>query len=200
MEREMAFHVDSLAREYARGGLGRAEAQRVARRQFGNLTRLKERGHDERTLPVAEDVMRDLGHAARGLWRSPGFSLAVILTLALGIGLNTAVFSVVDQLLLRPLPYPDGDQLVVVEESIGLNPHADVSPANWLDWQRDSRTFQGFAAWLPVQFTLAGAGEPRRVNALLVSAEFFPCSASHRSLAARSPMRTTVPTARESPC
>src|SRR4029079_1087239 len=94
MEREMAFHVDSLARAFARHGLSDADAQRAARRQFGNLTRLKERGHDQRTILVAEDVARDVRHGARGLWRSPGFSLAVILTLALGIGGNTAVFSV----------------------------------------------------------------------------------------------------------
>lgn len=173
MEREMAFHIDSLARDCARDGLSDVDAQRAARRQFGNLTRLKERGHDERTMRVAEDVTRDVRHAARGLWRSPGFSLAVILTLALGIGGNTAVFSVVDQLLLRPLPYPNGDQLVMVEESRGLN-SLDVSPANWLDWQRESRTFRRFAAWQPWAFTLTGAGEPRRVNAQLVSSEFFP--------------------------
>src|SRR5437762_6176715 len=165
MEREMAFHVDSLARDYARDGMSDVEAQRAARRQFGNLTRLKERGHDERTMRLVEDVTRDVRHAARRLWRGPGFSLSVILTLALGIGGNTAIFSVVDQLLLRPLPYPDGDQLVIVEESTGgLNSHADVSPANWLDWQRESRTVRRFAAWQPRVFTLTGAGEPRRVN------------------------------------
>jgi putative ABC transport system permease protein len=174
MEREMAFHVDALARDYVRGGLRDVDAQRAARRQFGNLTRLKERGHDQRTMRPVEDVARDLRHAARGLWRSPGFSLAVILTLALGIGGNTAVFSIVDQLLLRPLPYPDGDQLVVVEESVGANPHADVSPANWIDWQRESRTFRRFAAWRSWSFTLTGTGEPRRVNAQQVSSEFFP--------------------------
>jgi putative ABC transport system permease protein len=175
MEREMAFHLDSLARDYARDGLSNVDAQRAARRQFGNLTRLKERGHDERTMRLVEDVTRDLRHGARGLWRSPGFSVAVILTLALGIGGNTAVFSVVDQLLLRPLPYPDGDQLVMVEESTGgLNSRADVSPANWLDWQRESRTFRRFAAWQPWAFTLTGAGEPRRLNAQRVSSEFFP--------------------------
>ena len=174
MEREMAFHVDSLARDYVRDGLSDVDAQHAARRQFGNLTRLKERGHDERTMRLVEDVARDVRHAARGLWRSPGFSLAVILTLALGIGGNTAVFSVVDQLLLRPLPYPDGDRLVTVEESVGANPHADVSPANWLDWQRESRTFRRFAAWRSWSFTLTGTGEPRRVNAQQVSSEFFP--------------------------
>jgi len=101
--------------------------------------------------------------------------LAVVLTLALGIGANTAAFSVVDQLLLRPLPYPEGDQLVTVEESIGGgSSHAGVSPANWLDWQRASGTFRGFAAWQSALFTLTGTGEPRRVFAQLVSAEFFP--------------------------
>jgi putative ABC transport system permease protein len=174
MEREMAFHVDSLARDYARDGLSDVDAQRAARRQFGNVTRLKEHGHDERTLRLAEDIARDIRHGARDLWRSPGFSVAVILTLALGIGGNTAVFSVVDQLLLRPLPYPDGDQLVMVAESVGANSHADVSPANWLDWQRESRTFRGFAAWRSWSFTLTGAGEPQRVNAQQVSSEFFP--------------------------
>src|SRR5262245_23238659 len=126
-------------------------------------------------MRAAEEVTRDVRHAARGLWRSPGFSLAVILTLALGIGGNTAMFSVVDQLLLRPLPYPDGDQLVMVEESVnGGGSHADVNPANWLDWQRESRTFRGFAAWGLGRFTLTGAGEPRAVSAQLVSSEFFP--------------------------
>ena len=125
MEREMAFHVDSLACDYARDGLSDVDAQRAARRQFGNLTRLKERGHDELTMRFVEDVTRDVRHAARGLWRSPGFSLAVILTLALGIGGNTAVFSVVDQLLPRPLPYPNGDQLTIVDEwSTGRNSRA----------------------------------------------------------------------------
>src|SRR5688572_13397905 len=125
-------------------------------------------------MQLAEDLIRDVRHAVRGLSRSPGFSLAVILTLALGIGGNTAVFSVVDQLLLRPLPYPNGDQLVMVDELSRLNSRADVSPANWLDWQRESRTFQRFAAWRGWLFTLTGAGEPQRVNAQQVSSEFFP--------------------------
>jgi predicted permease len=173
MEREMAFHVDSLTRDYVRDGMSDTEAQRAARRQFGNVTRLKERGHDQRTMRIVEDVVRDIKYGARGLWRSPGFSLAVILTLALGIGSNTAVFSVVDQLLLRPLPYPDGDQLVMVDESRGSGV-IDVSPANWLDWQRESRTVERFAAWQPALFVLRGAGEPRRVAAQFVSSEFFP--------------------------
>src|SRR5262245_40365258 len=122
-----------------------------------------------------DDVTRDVRHATRGLARTPGFAIAVILTLALGIGGNTAIFSVVDQALLRPLPYPNGDELVTIYEAGSLTAgHFSVSPANWLDWQRQSRTFKGFAAWRTVQFTLTGVGEPARLNGQVVSSEFFP--------------------------
>ena len=125
--------------------------------------------------------MRDVKHMARGLRKNMGFTTAVVLTLMLGIGGNTAIFSVIDQLLLRPLPYPEGDRLVTVYESF---PRSDggripqlrnsVSPANWLDWQRESHTLQGFAAWRPLRGTLTGVGEPLRVSSQSVSAEFFP--------------------------
>src|SRR4029453_18781081 len=122
-----------------------------------------------------ETLLRDIRHTFRSLLKTPVFALSVVFTLALGIGGNTAVFSVLDQLLLRPLPYPDGNQLVTVDElSLGRNARADVSPANWLDWERESRTFRQFAAWQLRAFTLTGAGEPRRVTAQLVSSEFFP--------------------------
>jgi putative ABC transport system permease protein len=181
MQQEMAFHVDALAREYVRAGMAEDEAQREARRRFGSVLRHKERGHDARTWRLLEDIMRDVKHMARGLRKNMGFTTAVVLTLMLGIGGNTAIFSVIDQLLLRPLPYPDGDRLVTVYESF---PRSDggrvrqlrnvVSPANWLDWQRDSHTLQGFAAWRSLRGTLTGVGEPLRVNTQSVSAEFFP--------------------------
>ena len=79
--------------------------------------RLPRYSHDVLSARLIEDVMRDVRHIGRGLRRSPGFAIAVILTLALGIGGNTAIFSVVDQLLLRPLPYPDGDRLLMIYES-----------------------------------------------------------------------------------
>jgi putative ABC transport system permease protein len=122
-----------------------------------------------------EDLLRDIRHVSRGLRRTPGFAIAVVLTLALGIGGNTAIFSVVDQVLLRPLAYPNGDELVTVyERGLAAPAHFSVSPANWLDWQRQSRTVAAFAAWRPSAFTLTGRGEPVRVNAQLVSSEFFP--------------------------
>jgi len=122
-----------------------------------------------------DGLLRDVRYALRMLAKTPAFTATAVLTLALGIGANTAVFSIVDQLLLRPLPYQDGDRLVTVEESFGGgNAHADVSPANWLDWQRAGRKVRQFAAWQSTSFILNGVGEPRRVNAQLVSSEFFP--------------------------
>jgi putative ABC transport system permease protein len=177
MEREMAFHVDELSRELMRGGMDAAAARAAARRRFGDTTRMKERGHDVRGSAAVDGLFRDLRHMGRALVKSPGFSAAVVLTLAVGIGANTAIFSVVDQLLLRPLPYPGGDRLVMVHETFQDSPNVltnSVSPANWLDWQRESRTIVAFAAWRTTTYTLTGIGEPTRVNAQVVSAEFFP--------------------------
>lgn len=134
-------------------------------------------------MPLSfEDIVRDIRHMARGLRKSPGFTIAVVLTLALGIGGNTAIFSVVDQLLLRPLPYPNGEELLAIYETFrpasGQTPigqvRNSVSPANWLDWQRQSQTLQTVAAWRTVSLTLTGVGEPARLNVQIVSAEFFP--------------------------
>jgi predicted permease len=179
MDQEMAFHIESLTREYVRSGMNDAEAERAARRRFGDLLRLKEQGHDVRSARLVEDVVRDVRHVWRGLRRSPSFTIAVVLTMALGVGGNTAIFSVVDQLLLRPLPYPGGERIVMVYESlpaglaVGQNRNV-VSPANWLDWQRESRTLEGLAAWRTFPVTLTGVGEPVRLNVQVVSSEFFP--------------------------
>ncbi|HEV2985146.1 MAG TPA: ABC transporter permease [Vicinamibacterales bacterium] len=176
IDQEMAFHVESLKRDYLRSGRTESDAEREAHRRFGSTFRLKEQSRDVFSIRLIEDLLRELRHEGRILRRSPVFALAVVLTLALGIGANTAIFSVVDQLLLRPLPYPNGDQLVTIHEAqLGsLKSHFDVSPANWFDWQRQSRTLQQVATWRPFGMTLTGVGEPARLNAQLVSSEFFP--------------------------
>jgi len=126
------------------------------------------------------DLLRDITHSVRGLRKTPGFALAVVLTLALGIGGNTAIFSVVDQVLLRPLPYREGDRLVRIYESRldrpGVLPTRfsnGVSPANWLDWQAQSRTLTSLGVWFSMPRTLTGVGEPERLNGQFVSWEFF---------------------------
>src|SRR5687767_8381599 len=112
---------------------------------------------------MRDGLVRDVRHALRGLSRTPLFTVTVVLTLALGIGANTAIFSIADRLLLRPLPFPDGEQIVVLHETRPNAPRMDVSPANWLDWQRDSESFTALAAWTNyVPLTLTGNGEPER--------------------------------------
>ncbi|HYR89547.1 MAG TPA: ABC transporter permease [Terriglobia bacterium] len=118
--------------------------------------------------------MRDIRYALRTLARTAVFTLTVVMTLALGIGANTAIFSIVDRLLLRPLPFPNGEQLVVLHENRLSSRRMDVSPANWLDWQRDSASFESLAAWTNrFPSTLTGEGEPERLKAETVSYEFF---------------------------
>ena len=184
MDREMAFHIESLAREYVRSGMSEADAHRAARARFGDTRRLKERGHDVRIGHRLEDLARDVRQTARGLRKNPGFTTAVVLTLALGIGGNVAIFSLVDQLLLRPLPYPNGEKVVAVYESFlagfGRAPMStrrlgnSVSPANWFDWQHESRQLEAIAAWRQNPQTLTGVGEPARLSMQFVSHEFFP--------------------------
>ena len=174
MDREMTFHLESITRDYVRSGMSEEDAALAARRRFGSVLRLKEQGHEVRSARAIQDLVRDVRHTARGLRRSPGFASAIVLTLAVGIGANTAIFSVVDQLLLRPLPYPAGDELVTVSE-MSATGGPEVSPANWLDWQHQSRAFQALAAWRTVSdgVTLSGEGEPTQLKAQIVSAEFF---------------------------
>src|SRR5215831_11326453 len=112
-----------------------------------------------------ERLLNELRFTVRGLARTPVFTAAVILTLSLGIGFNTAIFSIVDRLMLRPLPYPNGERLMMMYEIRSTARRMDVSPANWLDWQRDSTTFEGLAAWTNrAAVTLTGEGEPERLK------------------------------------
>jgi putative ABC transport system permease protein len=175
MTEEMQFHIESKTRELVDAGMSEADARLEARRRFGSVLKQKEAGHEVRVGRFFEDTLRDARHMSRGLQRSPGFTLAVVLTLALGIGANTAIFSIVDQLLLRPLPYPEGENLVMVYEAQSSNSHNSVSPATWLDWQRDNHTLERVAAWASGRAAiLTGVGEATRLGVQPISAEFFP--------------------------
>lgn len=180
---EFEEHIVMQTAENLRNGFLPIEARRQALLKFGDVEAIKETYRDARGLPFLEALLRDARHAIRGLRRTPAFTAAVTLTLALGIGGNTAMFSLVDQLLLRPLPFPEGDQLVVIYErfkqttALWMPPTVDrnsVSPANWLDWQRQNGTLQDIAVWRTQIVTLTGVGEPVRLSAQAVSAEFFP--------------------------
>src|SRR5437870_693585 len=119
-------------------------------------------------------VWQDLRYSLRILTKSPGFTTIALLTLALGIGANTALFSVVNGVLLNPLPYPQPDQLVKVYEKTAQFQRASVSYPNFLDWQKDNHTFQLMASYRSDNFNLTGRGEAERILGDMISAAFFP--------------------------
>jgi hypothetical protein len=112
LDDEIREHLAMLQERFVRNGLEPGEAFFAARRQFGGVTQVKEQLLERRTMPLAEDVARDVRHAARGLWRSPGFSLTAIVSLAVGIAAATGLFSIVNAALLHPFPFADSDRIV----------------------------------------------------------------------------------------
>ena len=127
-------------------------------------------------------LLQDIRYALRMLLKYPAFTAVVIVTLALGIGANTALFSVVNGVLLSPLPYPHSNQLVAVYEKNAGMDRAPISYLNFLDWQRATRTFSSLAIYRHEDYNLTGRGQPERVNGLMVSASFFPTLGVHPAL------------------
>jgi putative ABC transport system permease protein len=164
--RELRTHLDLEADE-----LG----EHAARRAFGNVTAVKETIHEMSNWTVVEQFGQDLRYGARLLRRSPAFSIVAILTLALGIGANTAIFSVVNAVLLRPLPFSEPDRLVRIWESQpgkGWNRNV-VDPFNFLTWRERARSFEQMAAIDSWTSNITGGGEPLAVHGMRVSPEFF---------------------------
>jgi putative ABC transport system permease protein len=122
---------------------------------------------------MMDTLLQDLRYALRSLVKSPGFTLITLITLALGIGANTAIFSVVNAVLLRALPFRDPDQLVVVRETYGDGQEGSSSGPNFLDWKRRNHTLDGMTAWRGLNLALVGAGEPEEIRAATVDADFF---------------------------
>jgi putative ABC transport system permease protein len=169
---EIQAHLDLLTERYIRQGMTRDEAAAAAMRQFGNVTWLKEVNREMRRIRVIDSLIQDLRYGLRMLRRNPGITLIAVFTLALGIGANTAIFSVVNAVLLRPLPYRDPDRLVLVSHY-----HANTSEhtygADFLEWRDQAKSFEQIAAYYFNTADLTGSGEPERLSAGFVSADLF---------------------------
>jgi hypothetical protein len=158
-----------------RSGLAPEEARRAAALKFGSLESAKEGIRSQRGLPRMESLLKDVNCAARGLRRNPGFAASAILTLALGIGANTAIFDVAYAVLLKPLPYPDAEHLysvgaVIPERKIGNLP---IPIQIYLEWRKADTAFASMTAIRPWQCNLTGDGDPEHVGGARVSANFF---------------------------
>jgi predicted permease len=181
-ETEIGDHLNLLAERYVRQGMPPEDARRAARRQFGNTTLLREDRREMQTLAAIDALVRDLRYAGRALRRNPAFAGAVVLTLALGIGANTAIFSVYDAVLLKPLPYGDPERIIMIWEKrhttapVALTGRGDlgtVAPANFVDWRAQTSSFSEMAAIEFPNFILTGYGEPARLTGAAVSSNFF---------------------------
>jgi putative ABC transport system permease protein len=174
LQDQLEAHRDMIEADLVSRGMEASDARIAARRAVGNEMLIRDFTRDQWFHRWIDGIVRDVRYALRAMVRTPVFAITVVVTLGLGIGANTAIFSIVDRLLLRPLPYPNGEQLMVLHESSARAARMDVNPANWLDWQRESQTFESFAAWTNrVPLTLTGQNEPERLENEAVSYEFF---------------------------
>jgi predicted permease len=172
---ELAQHLEAATADNIRRGMTPVEAARRARIALGGIEQTRELHRDARGLPWLEDLGRDVRFALRSLAKSPGFTAVAVLTLALGIGANTAIFSVINSALLQPLPYPHPEQLVYVMETMpDGRPNGSVSGGAFKDWREHSSKFADLAVYEDIRRNLTGMGTPERVTGLQASAEFLP--------------------------
>ena len=176
IEEELRAHIELAAEENLRRGLPPDEAQAAALKSFGSPSRNTELGYDIRGGGWLEALWQDLRFGARMLFKQPGFTAIAALTLGLGIGANITIFSVVNAVLLRPLPYPDSDRLVYLWSAA---PKQNISErasayANFSDWRAQNTSFEDLAVSDPTVVTLTGAAEPEGVMSVRASANYFP--------------------------
>jgi putative ABC transport system permease protein len=173
---EIKAHLELETQQLREQGLSEEEARVAARRRFGNLTRAEERFYESGRWLWWDHLVQDLRFGLRMLRRNPGFTAVAILTLALGIGANTAIFSVVRAVVFRPLPFQDPGWLVLVIDhnlSAGF-PQFPSSLANVLDWKEQNSSFEDLAVFATSSFNLDGKGEPERLSGLRVSSNLLP--------------------------
>jgi predicted permease len=173
LREEIAGHLQMAAGDREARGESRAGANTAARRELGNAGVIQDVTHDQWAWTWLENLLQDLRYGARTLRKSPGFAAVAILTLALGIGVNTALFSVVNGVLLNPLPYPQPNQLVELWWDRTPGQHSSVPYLNFLDWQKESTAFSAVGAYLQDNMIVTGAGEPERVDGVKISANFL---------------------------
>jgi putative ABC transport system permease protein len=175
LDEEIRFHLAEETKLRVSRGQSSETAQKDARRDFGNLGLAKDVTRDLWVWTVVDRLAQDFRYAVRMLLKNPGFTVIALAAIALGIGATTAIFTVVNSVLLRPLSFPDPDRLVMVwERAPQGNPTNVVQTQNFLDWRARNRSFEALAAIHPIPMNLTGIGEPEQVMGLRVTADFFP--------------------------
>ena len=178
LSEELEAYLEMLVEVKVAEGLKPREARRAALIELGGVDQVKERVREVRVGYFLGTVWQDLRYGVRTLLKSPAFTIVAVLSLALGIGANTAIFSVVNGILLRPLPYPESERMVAVwhtppQESFPGTTRFSVSPGNYLDWKEQSRAFERMAIYQYAGLSLSGGGDPVPVTGASVSSDFF---------------------------
>jgi predicted permease len=174
LDDELRHHIEQQTEQNIRLGMNPEGACAAARKAFGGVEQAKERSRDARGVRWLEELWQDLRHGARMLAKNPGFTLVAVITLALGIGANTSIFSVVSAVLLRPLPYPEPERLVMVwEKLIRQDGRNVVSLADFCDWRERNRVFENIAASNGITVDLTEGSEPEQIRAAEVSPSYF---------------------------
>lgn len=175
IDREIAFHVGELTRTYVTQGMTPEEARRRAQLEFGGREQVRQQTREVHVSALWEAISFNVKAAVRFGRKSPGFSFAVVLTLALGIGANTAVFSAIDAVILRPLPYPNGDQLVTIlqHDAKGRDANHFVAPSRLEDWNRMNSTFQGISGYYFDDLSETSGSLPEKITECLVAPRFL---------------------------
>ena len=168
-DRELRFHIDKLTQENIDAGMSAGEARRQAMLEFGGKEQMTEELREVHTIPFLETALANLKFALRLVRKAPALSLAIVLTLALGIGANSAVFSAIDAVLLRPLPFPHGDELVMVRQS----PWSLVAPTRLEDWNRMNSTFQALAGYYVENESETSGAVPEKLTQAFVAPRFL---------------------------
>jgi putative ABC transport system permease protein len=182
MEEELCTHIRNRADDLERGGLSRVEAERRARVEFGGYERCKEECREERGGFRLETVWTDVRYGVRLLRKSPGFAMIAIFTLALGIGANTAIFSVVQAVLLRPLPYPQANRLAIIWSQWGNETRGPASGPELIELRRRSQSFEEIGGIWTSMGTITGTAEPEQVRLAFTTANFLPLMANKPEL------------------
>ncbi|HKQ76128.1 MAG TPA: ABC transporter permease, partial [Blastocatellia bacterium] len=174
LDEELRRHIELQTEQNIRLGMNPEEARSAASKAFGGVEQAKERIRDARGVRWIEEFWQDLRYGARILWTNPGFTIIAMLTLAVGISANTVIFSVVNAVLLRPLPYHDPDSLMVIRETkLPETNDSQVSPAALLAWQKQNTVFSPLEAITVKDFNLIGENNPERVRGMLATHGFI---------------------------
>jgi putative ABC transport system permease protein len=172
LEGEILAHLEMAELDAIAAGLTPEEARREANQRFGGIQQMKEEHRDQRSVPWVENLLRDLRYGMASLGRDPGFAAVTIALLALGIGANTAMFSIVDAVMLKPLPFPEPERMVRVWESTPQGRNGTTT-LTFLDWKRQSDVFEALSVENPTSAAVATGGDPARVSGKQVSTDYF---------------------------